>query len=71
MTAATLQALAAETAEATAHVTGTTDQAILRGIVAAAETFGLTHGQTHLIAKLRNMDPALLATIRGTGKDHT
>jgi len=32
------------------------------------ETFGLPDCDQHLIAKLRNMDPELLATIRGKGK---
>lgn len=36
MTAATLQALAAETAEATAHVHGVTEQARLRGLTTEA-----------------------------------
>ena len=37
----------------------------------STETFGLPACDTHLIAKLRAMDPALLATIRATGKDKT
>jgi hypothetical protein len=39
--------------------------------VPSTETFNLRHNQDHLIAKLRRMDPALLATIRDTGKDNT
>lgn len=35
----------------------------------STETFGLPPCDAHLIAKLRNMDPALLATIREAGKD--
>lgn len=31
---------------------------------AGQETFGLPPSNTHLIAKLRRMDPALLASIR-------
>jgi hypothetical protein len=34
--------------------------------VPSSETFGLPPCDTHLIAKLRCMDPALLATIRPT-----
>jgi hypothetical protein len=63
MTAATLQALAADLHAETLEVLGATDQAILTGIVAAAETFGLAHGQERLTAKLRNMDPALRAQL--------
>lgn len=33
---------------------------------ASTETFGLTHNQDRLAAKLRNMDPALRATILTT-----
>lgn len=33
------------------------------------ETFGLPACNTHLIAKLRCMDPGLLAAIRETGKE--
>lgn len=63
MTAAELNAYSAELADDIAQVAGTTEQALLRGVVAAAETFGLTHGQERLAAKLRGMDPALRASI--------
>jgi hypothetical protein len=69
VTAATLLALAAETERETLRITGVTEQARLRGLT--TETFGLTHHQDHLIAKLRNMPADLLATIRDTGKDNT
>ena len=36
---------------------------------ASTETFGLPACDTHLVAKLRAMDPDLLATIRATGKE--
>jgi hypothetical protein len=48
-----------------------TDQARLIGHVANHETFGLPDCDAHLIAKLRNMDPDQLATIRGTGREDT
>jgi hypothetical protein len=32
----------------------------------STETFGLRHNQDHLIGKLRNMPPGLLATITKT-----
>ena len=63
MTAADYQALAADAATETALVRGTTDQVRLRGLT--AETFGLPPTVPHLIAKLRNLDPAYLADIRG------
>jgi hypothetical protein len=59
MTAATLQALAAELTTATLEVQAVTEQARLRGLT--VETFGLTHGQDVLISKLRRMDPVLRA----------
>jgi hypothetical protein len=59
VTAATLQALAAELSEATLEVQAVTEQARLRGLT--VETFGLTHGQDVLISKLRRMDPVLRA----------
>jgi hypothetical protein len=34
--------------------------------VHSTETFGLRHNQEHLIGKLRNMPPELLATITKT-----
>lgn len=63
MKALDLQALSATLAEDIQQAKGATEQVILRGIVAAAETFGLTHGQERLTAKLRSMDPELRATI--------
>ena len=63
MTAAALQALAHDTAQETELVRGTTDQVRLRGLT--AETFGLPEVVPILIAKLRNLDPAYLADIRG------
>ena len=63
MTAADLQHLAATTAADVALIRGTTDQVRLRGLT--AETFGLPPAVPHLIAKLRNLDPAYLADIRG------
>lgn len=59
MTAAELQALASTAAADTAHYQGLTAQAELLGVVAREETYGLPACDTHLIAKLRNMDPAL------------
>jgi hypothetical protein len=35
----------------------------------STETFGLPPTVPNLIAKLRGMDPVLLATIRATGKE--
>jgi hypothetical protein len=61
MTAATLQALAAELTEATLEVQAVTEQARLRGLT--VETFGLTHGQERLISKLRGMGPEMRAGI--------
>jgi hypothetical protein len=58
MTAAELQALAAEKHEETLLFEGITEQARLTGL-----TYGLPPCDTHLIAKLRRMDPALLASI--------
>jgi hypothetical protein len=63
MTAGDLQTLSATLAEDIQQVQGTTEQVLLRGLVAAAETFNLTHGQERLTAKLRNMDPALRAQL--------
>ena len=36
---------------------------VTEALTASTETFGLPECDTHLIAKLRNMDPALRATI--------
>ena len=55
MTAADLQAVAADAKEQTLHIQGVTEQVRLRG---------LTTETPILDAKLRNMDPALLALIR-------
>lgn len=68
MTAADLQALAADAKAETLHVQGVTEQSRLRGLTATAETFGLPECDTHLIAKLRNMPPALRETILPTPK---
>lgn len=69
MTAAELRSLAESAAEETALLSGMADQVRLRGLAASRETFGLPACDTHLIAKLRNMDPVLLATIRPTKAD--
>ena len=69
MTAGDLQTLSATLAEDIQQAQGTTEQVILRGLVAAAETFNLTHGQDRLTAKLRAMDPGLRATILTTDKE--
>jgi hypothetical protein len=61
MTAAELQTLAAELTTATLEVQAVTEQARLRGLT--VETFGLTHGQDRLIAKLRGMGPEMRAEI--------
>lgn len=63
MTAAELQAVAAAAKAETLILESATEQAILRGLVAAADTFGLTHGQERLTTKLRGMAPALRETI--------
>lgn len=63
MTAGELQAINAQAAEATLLAEGLTEQARLRGLTAQAETFGLPACDTHLIAKLRNMDPELRAYV--------
>ena len=55
VTAAELQAVAAQAEQDTAHYEGLAEQARLRGLTAEAETFGLPACDTHLIAKLRNM----------------
>lgn len=65
MTAGELQKLGAEAGQETRLVEGLTDQLLLRGAVAAAETFGQPATNTHLIAKLRRMDPDLRDTITG------
>lgn len=64
MTAGDLQALEAEAREETRLVQGMTEQVRLRSLT--NETYGLPPCDAHLIAKLRNMDPELLAQIRGT-----
>jgi len=58
MTAAELQAEAAEARTETLLIQGITEQARLTGL-----TYGLPPEDSHLIAKLRRMDPALLASI--------
>lgn len=63
MTAGELQKVGAEADQETRLVEGMTDQVLLRGVVAAAETFGQPVTNTHLIAKLRRMDPNLRNTI--------
>ena len=63
MTAAQYLTLATEAAEQAATIQGVTEQALLRGVVAATETFGLTQGQDRLIAKLRAMNPTLRAEL--------
>jgi hypothetical protein len=39
--------------------------------VPSSETFGLRHNQDHLIGKLRQLPPDLLATITTRTKEHT
>ena len=58
MTAAEYQALAAEKHAETLEYQGRAEQHTLTGL-----TFGQPECNTHLIAKLRNMDPDLLASI--------
>ncbi|TQJ60501.1 hypothetical protein FBY30_2769 [Arthrobacter sp. SLBN-83] len=62
MTAAELQALAAQKRAETLEYQGLTEQHRLTGL-----TFGQPACNTHLIAKLRRMDPDLYKTI--TTKD--
>lgn len=62
MTAAELQALAAEKHAETLEYQGRAEQHRLTGL-----TFGQPECNTHLIAKLRRMDPDLYKTI--TTKD--
>lgn len=57
MTAGELQKLGAEAGQQARLVEGMTDQVLLRGVVAVADTFGQPATNTHLIAKLRRMDP--------------
>ncbi|WP_285240083.1 hypothetical protein [Pseudarthrobacter sp. MEB009] len=53
----------------TLHYRGLTAQAKLIGLTAQADTYGQPACNTHLIAKLRQMNPEQLATIRGQGND--
>lgn len=61
VTAAELNEYAAELTAATLEVQSVTEQARLRGLT--VETFGLTHGQERLIAKLRGMGPEMRAQL--------
>lgn len=63
MTAGELQKLGASAEQELHLVQGLSDQVLLRGVVAAADTFGQPVTNTHLIAKLRRMDPDLRNTI--------
>ena len=69
MTAADLAAEAHRAEQETLHYQGLAAQAKLIGLTAQVDTYGQPACNTHLIAKLRAMNPEQLATIRGLGND--